>query len=84
MANTGSGQGQRKVILHEKNINPEFFNLSSGLAGEVLQKFTNYRVMLAIVGDFDKYESESLKAFIYESNKGNHINFLSEISDALS
>lgn len=30
---------------------------------------------LVIVGDFAKYESNSLNDFIFESNKGRHINF---------
>jgi len=83
MANTVSAQDERKIILHEKNITPDFFNLSTGIAGEILQKFTNYKVKLAIVGDFDNYESKSLKAFIYESNKGNQINFVKHVNDAV-
>ena len=39
------------------------------MAGEILQKFSNYRVRLAIVGDFTPYSSKSIKDFIYESNK---------------
>jgi hypothetical protein len=37
------------LLLDEKQLSPEFFDLRSGLAGEVLQKFTNYRARLAIV-----------------------------------
>lgn len=35
-------QGFDKVIIHEINITPEFFDLKTGIAGEVLQKFSNY------------------------------------------
>jgi len=35
-----------RIILHEENITPEFFNLKTGIAGEILQKFSNYRVRL--------------------------------------
>ena len=48
------------VILHQKNIAPDFFILSTGIAGEVLQKFVNYRCRLSIVGDFSAIESKSL------------------------
>lgn len=82
MANTGSLK-YRKLIIHEKNITPDFFDLNTKLAGEVLQKFTNYNVKLAIVGNFDKYRSKSLKAFINESNSGIHINFVNDINSAL-
>lgn len=71
------------VILHEKNINPDFFDLRSGLAGEILQKFSNYRVLLAIVGDFNKYPSQSLRDFIYESNKAGKISFVSSVDQAI-
>jgi hypothetical protein len=70
------------IILHEKNISPDFFDLKTGLAGEVLQKFSNYRVRLAIVGDFSKYPGQSIKDFIFESNKGRHINFLPGVTEA--
>jgi Domain of unknown function (DUF4180) len=37
------------LVIDEKNLSPDFFNLKSGLAGEVLQKFVNYRTKLAII-----------------------------------
>ncbi|WP_426482570.1 DUF4180 domain-containing protein [Chryseobacterium sp. R2ACT005] len=76
-------QGFDKVILYEKNITPEFFDLKTKIAGEILQKFSNYRIGLAIVGDFDKYDSKSLKDFIFESNKTRHVNFLKSLEKAL-
>lgn len=76
-------QGFDKVILYEKNITPEFFDLKTGLAGEILQKFSNYRMSLTIVGNFEKYPSKSLKQFILESNKTQHINFVENLDDAL-
>ncbi|GAA5022505.1 hypothetical protein GCM10011506_00780 [Marivirga lumbricoides] len=75
--------GFNRVVIYEKNIAPEFFDLKSGLAGEILQKFTNYRVYLIIVGDFSKYHSKSLKAFIYESNNSRHVNFVASQAEAL-
>jgi hypothetical protein len=75
--------GFDKIILHEENITPDFFVLSTGIAGEILQKFSTYRVRLVIVGDFSKYTSKSLRDFIYESNKGKHICFVANIEDAI-
>ncbi len=72
-----------KIIIHEKNIVPDFFELKNGIAGEILQKFSNYRVRLAIVGDFTKYNSNSLNEFIYESNKGKQVAFVSSVIDAV-
>jgi len=76
-------QGARKIILHEKNIIADFFDLKTGFAGEILQKFSNYFVELAIVGDFSKYSSQSLQDFIYESNKVGRINFVSSVEEAI-
>lgn len=76
-------QGFDKIILHEENIVPEFFDLKTKLAGEVLQKFVQYRMPLAVVGDFSKYTSKSLRGFIYECNKGRQVNFVQELSSAL-
>jgi hypothetical protein len=72
-----------RIILHEKNITPAFFDLKTGVAGEVLQKFSNYRVRLVIVGGFDKYESKSLRDFIFECNRGNQVNFLGTVTEAV-
>ncbi|KAA9356996.1 DUF4180 domain-containing protein [Larkinella humicola] len=72
-----------RMILHEKTITPDFFDLKTGLAGEILQKFSNYRVRLAIIGDFSAYTSKSIKAFIYESNQRRQINFVQTLSEAI-
>lgn len=77
-------QGFEKLILHEKNLSPEFFDLKTKLAGEILQKFSNYRVRLVIVGDFSKYESKSLRDFIFESNNGEQVNFVNSLPEALN
>ncbi|WP_431293015.1 DUF4180 domain-containing protein [Pedobacter sp. P26] len=77
-------QGFDKIIIHKQNITPDFFDLKNVIAGEILQKFSNYRVSLAIIGDFSSYQSKSIKDFIYESNKGEHINFLGSTAEALT
>jgi len=64
-------------------IGEKFFHLNTKIAGEILQKFINYRVKIAIVGDFSAYTSESLKAFIYECNKGKDIFFLPDEKKAI-
>ncbi len=76
-------QGFDRIIIYEKDIVPEFFDLKNGMAGEILQKFSNYRVKLAIVGDFSPYSSKSIRDFIYESNKKGQINFLGSVEEAL-
>ncbi len=75
--------GAMKLILHQKNIAQEFFDLKTGLAGEVLQKFTNYHIQVAIVGDFTNLTSRALNAFIFESNRGNQIFFFESLDVAI-
>lgn len=76
MATVHYEAGCDRFIINKSLINERFFDLKTRLAGEILQKFINYRVKLAIVGDFSVYSSQSLKDFIYESNNGNAIFFL--------
>jgi hypothetical protein len=82
LGESGSNNCSR-IIIYEKNLNPDFFKLKTGFAGEILQKFSNYNVKLAIVGDFVKYKSKSLRDFIYESNNGKLIFFTDNINNAL-
>lgn len=77
------GQYYDGIILYERNITHDFFDLQTKLAGEILQKFSNYRIRLVIVGDWSKYTSRSLEAFICESNRGKTVNFSSSPTEAL-
>ena len=62
--------GCRKLILPKACVAEAFFSLRTGLAGEILQKFVNYQMRLAIVGEYDHYTSKPLQDFIRESNRG--------------
>jgi hypothetical protein len=64
-----------RIIIHERNLHKDFFILSTKVAGDILQKFSNYRVRLAVVCDFSKFSSKSLSDFIRESNRGNLVFF---------
>lgn len=83
MADAHYGASCSKIVIFKENIAKEFFKLSTGLLGEVLQKFVNYGMILAIVGDFSKYTSKPLSDFIYESNKGKHIFFVPDEQTAI-
>lgn len=39
----------RGLLLYSENLTPRFFDLSSGEAGEILQKLRNYQIRLAVV-----------------------------------
>lgn len=73
-----------KNIAISKTLIPEkFFVLSSGIAGEILQKFVNYQFRIAVYGDYTKYTSKPLKDFIYESNRGREIFFTDSLQTAI-
>jgi hypothetical protein len=72
-----------RLIVHEKSLHRDFFDLKTGLAGKILQKFSNYRVRLAIIGDFAEIKSKSLRDFIRESNRGRTVNFVNSVEEAV-
>lgn len=72
-----------KIILHEQSVTPAFFDLKNKLAGDILQKFSNYRMRLAIVGDFGKYPGKPLRDFIRESNRGRQVSFVPSREEAI-
>ena len=77
-------QGFDGMIISADKISPRFFDLKTRLAGEILQKFSTFQMRLAIVGDFSVFPSESLKSFIYESNRGGLIHFSPTTADAVA
>lgn len=72
------------IIVRKEIFNEAFFDLKTGLAGDILQKVVNYSRRMGVVGDFSKYSSKSLQAFIYETNKSNTIVFVATVEQALS
>ncbi|SHO43069.1 DUF4180 domain-containing protein [Anaerocolumna xylanovorans] len=75
--------GCNHIALDKAAVTEEFFKLSSCLAGEILQKFINYHVKFAIIGEFSHYTSKPLKDLIYESNHGKDVFFVSTEEEAI-
>lgn len=72
-----------KIVLDKRAVNEAFFNLSSGMAGDVLQKFINYHTKLAIIGDFTQYTGKAWQDFMYECNSGRDIFFVDRLDLAV-
>ena len=85
MATVKYETGCSAMVLSMEAFSPDFWVLSTRLAGEVLQKFVTYQMRLAVVGDFDPLtsQSKSLHDFLYESNQGRDILFLPMEEEAL-
>ena len=72
-----------RLMIPVSRLSPDFFKLSTGLAGGVLQKCTNYSFRVAIVGDISQYTAKSgpLRDFVYESNKRGDVRFVNALTD---
>ncbi|MBP6545448.1 MAG: DUF4180 domain-containing protein [Phenylobacterium sp.] len=73
------------IALPAARLADEVFDLRTRLAGEFVQKFVNYGVALAIVGDISAHvaASTALRDFVTESNRGRHLWFVENL-DALA
>jgi hypothetical protein len=84
VVNDALNEGATLVAVAAARFDDMFFHLSTRMAGEFIQKFVNYRVGLAILGDISEHTktSAALRSFVYESNRRDDVWFLSD-ADAL-
>jgi hypothetical protein len=64
------------IVVPVTRLDPQFFELRSGLAGGFIQKLQNYQKRLVVLGDIASAvaASKSLHDFVYETNRvGNHL-----------
>jgi len=66
-------RGSNKLLIHSKYLLEDFFDLKSGVAGEFLQKFSNYRTKVAILLDEKRLEHPRFKEMVLESNKQGNV-----------
>lgn len=73
-------EGAVWVAIPVGRISDEFFTLRTGLAGDIAQKFVNYQLGLAIVGDASAQvaASESFAALVAETNRGRQLWFVAD------
>ena len=81
----GDALGQRAewIALPVARLDPAFFTLRSGVAGEVVQKLTNYRLRLAVLGDVAPLTdaSTSLRDWVREANRGRTVWFVTDLDE---
>ncbi|WP_077610335.1 DUF4180 domain-containing protein [Clostridium sp. Marseille-P2415] len=75
--------GSDCMVLYKAAITEDFFKLSTCLAGEILQKFINYGIKIAIVGDFSGYTGKPFKDFMYECNHGKDFFFVGTVDEGI-
>lgn len=72
------GCGAEVVAVPVERVADDFFSLSSGVAGEIVQKFVNYRLRLVVLGDITAHVagSTALRDFVREANRGTQVWFV--------
>lgn len=71
------------IALPVSRLDAAFFQLRSGMAGAVLQKFINYRLRVALLGDITPWlaQSNALQDFVHEANRGEQVWFLPSLAE---
>lgn len=71
------------VAIPAERLSGDFFRLSTKKAGEFIQKFVNYRLRIAILGDISIHTSasEPLADFVRESNRGKSVWFVRDSNE---
>ncbi|GAA2735278.1 DUF4180 domain-containing protein [Actinocorallia aurantiaca] len=77
-------RGATWVAVPVERFTDEFFRLRTRVAGDIVQKFANYGMGLAVIGDISRHldASSALRDFVRESNRGARLWFLPD-ADAL-
>jgi len=74
--------GAKGLIVTEADVSPDFFNLRTGFAGELLQKFVNYKIRLGIVLPSPNSYGERFAELASEHSTHPIIRFFSSVEDA--
>ena len=62
--------GTDALLLRAEDLPDAFFDLSSGVAGDVLQRFANYRIRLAVMAQPEKFSSRFADLLAEERGRG--------------
>jgi hypothetical protein len=79
-----AGAPSTHVVLQAQNLAPDFYDLRTRKLGEMLQKCVNFRMRLAVIGNFEEYPSKALHQFILESNRHGDYPFTATVDEALA
>jgi hypothetical protein len=76
-------QGASVILVPVERLEDNFFQLKTGLAGHIIQKFVTYRRRLVILGDISEHvaQSRALRDFVYETNRGTQVWFLTDLQE---
>lgn len=76
-------QGADSILLNRAQLNPDFYDLKTRFAGDILQKFSTYDSRLVIIGEWSHLNGKSIQDFIRESNRTGRILFVKTREEGL-
>ncbi|MBN1424043.1 DUF4180 domain-containing protein [Candidatus Fermentibacteria bacterium] len=68
-------QDTRSILLDQDALPPAFFDLSTGIAGELMQRLTTYGIQMASVVPNVSAHSQRFQEFAREANRGHQFRF---------
>lgn len=74
--------GTQSLLVFGENLSPDFYHLSSGVAGAILLKFAVYRIQVAAVINPDFVNQGKFHEMVLETNRGNQFRVFSDVSEA--
>jgi len=75
-------RGTANILINSGHLTDDFFDLKSGVAGEYLQKLSNYAMRAAIILDKKHLENLRFREMVSEANKSGNIAYFSEMTGA--
>ena len=62
--------GTDRLMLHADNLTEDFYRLRTGVAGEILLKFSTYRIRVAAVLTSELVDQGRFREMVLEANRG--------------
>lgn len=76
-------RGTQALLIDRPALPPEFFDLRTGLTGELVQKLAQYGIRLACVVPDLSAQPERFQEFAREANRGERARFFESKGDAV-
>lgn len=76
-------QSAQWLAIPVSRLDEDFFRLRTGVAGEIVQKFVQFRVRVVFFGDISQHiaASDSFRDFVREANRGRDFWFMPSLDD---
>jgi hypothetical protein len=71
------------VVVPVERLEPAFFDLRTGVAGDIVQAFVTYQLRLVVLGPLPPVatSSRAFAAFVAEANRGTQLWFVDSVAE---